>query len=637
MTATSPRGSPRRTRDGLVLLGSFLVALGAAEVVVRAARLVPAVEPLETEGELGAYRRSKNAKLGFELRPDFAGDPALPYPGCVTTNSHGQRDLERTFAKAAGSRRAILLGDSIVEGHDIADLDDTISRQLERLSPDGSTEVLNFGVSGYCTRAEVELLETKGLRFDPDDVILVFVENDYNDFNRKELELAASRPRLVEEAFVRSHLFRFACLRLDLFGYATESEPPAWDDVMAAESNVTEGLRRLSELRAAHGFDALVAVWPRFLDDDIVDVHRMEGEGDRLIVERLAETYGLATARLSPWFRADHEAEAPSANPRERYTIGDHIHPSVEGCRVAARALHELLEDSSWRSRREVMAGHTPDPAAEAAARAKNAVQFHVNRGDALAASGDTDEASRHYAEALKLDRSLVEVRAKLAAVLQAGGDLDRAIDEFREALDVQPAAPSAHFNLAMALGSRGEIQPAAELYREALRMDPGYEEARLNLGILLAEGGQLDEAISHFREAVRVDGRSAKALNNLGLALSNDGRPAEAVEYLERALALDPSYAEAHHNLALALLRLGRPAPALERFRAAIALEPDGVMPRVSLAWVLATHPDPAVRDPEEAVRLAEAAARLTGGGDPAVRRVLEAARAAAGPGAAN
>jgi tetratricopeptide (TPR) repeat protein len=636
VTATSPRGSPRRTRDGLVLLGSFLVALGAAEVVVRAARLAPAVEPLQTGGELGAYRRSKNPRLGFELRPDFAGDPTRPYPGCVTTNSHGQRDLQRTFAKPEGSRRVILLGDSVVEGHDIADLDDTISRQLERFF-DGSTEVLNFGVSGYCTRAEVELLETKGLRFDPDDVVLVFVENDYNDFNRKELELAAARPRFVEEAFVRSHLFRFACLRLDLFGYATASEPAKWDDAAGEESNVTEGLRRLSELRAAHGFDALVAVWPRFLDDDIVDVHRMEGDGDRLLVERLAERYGLPSVRLSPWFRRDREGAPHPSNPRERYTIGDRIHPSVEGCRVAARALRELLYDSSWRSRGGVVVALAADPAAEAAARAKNAVQFHVNRGDALASMGESEEASRHYAEALKLDRSLLDVRAKLAAVLQAGGKLDRAIDEFREALNAQPEAPSAHFNLAMALGSRGEIRPAAEHYREALRMDPGYEEARLNLGILLAQQGQLDEAIGHFREAVRVDGRSAKALNNLGLALSNAGRPAEAVEHLERALVVDPRYAEAHHNLALALLRLGRPAEALERFRAAIALEPNGVMPRLSLAWVLATHPDPAVRDPEEAVRLAEAAGRLSGGEDPALLRVLEAARASAGAHAAN
>jgi tetratricopeptide (TPR) repeat protein len=604
--------------------------------VVRAARLAPQIEPLETSGEFGAYRRSGNPKLGFELRESFAGDPSLRYPGCITTNSHGQRDEERSFAKRPGTRRVIVLGDSIVEGHEICDLDDTISRQLERLYDDGNVEVLNFGVSGYCTRAEVELLETKGLRFDPDDVVLVFVENDYNDFNRKELELQRVRPRLVEAAFVRSHLFRFACLRLDLFDYAEESESAGGEVPGGEESNVTEGLRRLGELAAANGFNVLLAVWPRFLDDDVVDVHFLEGGGDRLIVERLADAYGLPAVRLSPWFRADRDAAPGPSSPRERYTVGDRIHPSVEGCRVAARALRELLDDPARRSGGAVVAGRAPDPTVEAAARAKNAVQFHVNRGDAFAAMGGTEEASRHYAEALKLDRSLVEVRAKLAAVLQAGGEVDRAIAEFREALNVQPDAPAAHFNLAMALGSRGEIQPAAEHYREALRMDPGYEEARLNLGILLAQGGELDEAIAHFREAVRVNGRSAKALNNLGLALSNAGQPAEAVVHLERALSEEPLYGEAHHNLGLALLRLGRTTEALEQLRAAVTLEPDRTGPRVSLAWVLATHPDPRVRSPEEAVRQAEAALRLSPR-DPSVSRVLDAARAAAAAAARN
>ena len=87
-----------------------------------------------------------------------------------------------------------MLGDSVVEGVGLRDLDDTVSRQLEKLYPDGRTEVLNFGVSAYCTLAEVELLEVKGLAFDPDVVILVFVENDYLNFNREAHAESCSGP-----------------------------------------------------------------------------------------------------------------------------------------------------------------------------------------------------------------------------------------------------------------------------------------------------------------------------------------------------------------------------------------------------------------------------------------------------------
>ena len=73
----------------------------------------------------------------------------------------------------------------------------------------------------YCTRAEVELLEVKGLQFDPDVVILVFVENDFDNFNREAFPLGGTieRPAVVESLFARSHLFRLACVQCNLFHF----------------------------------------------------------------------------------------------------------------------------------------------------------------------------------------------------------------------------------------------------------------------------------------------------------------------------------------------------------------------------------------------------------------------------------
>ena len=84
-----------------------------------------------------------------------------------------------------GSDEFILLGDSVVEGDGIRirQVDDLISRQLEMLYGDG-TQVLNFAVSAYSTLAEVELLRVKGLQFNPDTVVLIFVENDFDNFTR---------------------------------------------------------------------------------------------------------------------------------------------------------------------------------------------------------------------------------------------------------------------------------------------------------------------------------------------------------------------------------------------------------------------------------------------------------------------
>jgi len=157
---------------------SSLLALGLAEAVVRITGRAPEVKVMGFEQQGTVYRRSTNPLLGFEMKPNYRNDHADYSMSFPFTNSYGQRDVEREIEKPPGVRRILLLGDSVVEGHGIRDLDQTMSRQLEELfGDDGATEVLNFGVSGYCTLAEVELLEVKGLAFEPDIVILVFVSD----------------------------------------------------------------------------------------------------------------------------------------------------------------------------------------------------------------------------------------------------------------------------------------------------------------------------------------------------------------------------------------------------------------------------------------------------------------------------
>lgn len=551
--ASSPAsGRARRAASAALAAASLVVALGVAEAIVRLAHLAPAFQRLDLDAAASPYRRSPDPRLGFELRPSFVGDPSRDYPFYLNTNSHGQRDVERTEARRPGTRRVLLLGDSVVEGHGIRKLDDTMSRRLELALGDG-TEVLNFGVSGYCTRAEVELLETKGLRFDPDAVVIVFTENDFNDFNRKEVELSWPRPRIAELLFARSDLFRLACLRLDLFGFASEAEPPEAVSTLG-DDNVAEGLARLAELSRERGFDVLVAVWPRFLDDGVVDVHFMREDPGQLIVERLAAADGLPVFRLSDAFRGDAVARGPGVNPRLLYTVGDKLHPSEEGCRVAAAAIARALPRA-----RRASTGEAPgaDAAAIAEARETGDCQLHVNLGDALLDAGRVEEAATHYREALRLDPSQVEVRARLAELLQAHGQDDEATAQLRKMVEDNPRDPSVRFNLAVALERRGDVIGARALYEDALRLDPGYEMARLNLGVLCARTGDAAAAVGLFREAARRDPGSARAWNNLGLALAGVGRPDDAVIALEQALAIQPDYAEAGANLRLVRERM--------------------------------------------------------------------------------
>ena len=70
----------------------------------------------------------------------------------------------------------------------------------------------------------------------------------------------------------------------------------------------------------------------------------------------------------------------------------------------------------------------------------------------------------------------------------------------------------------------------------------------------------------------------------------------------------------------------------AITYYRRALQVQPDAPEAHTELAWLLATDPDPRIRDPIEAVRLAERASRLTDRKNAAVLDVLAAAYAAAG-----
>ena len=75
-----------------------------------------------------------------------------------------------------------------------------------------------------------------------------------------------------------------------------------------------------------------------------------------------------------------------------------------------------------------------------------------------------------------------------------------------------------------------------------------------------------------------------------------------------------------------------GETAGAIAHFREALAIRPDLLTVTNNLAWLLATNPDAAYREPHAAVELAQRAAALTDDVDPAVLDTLAAAYASAG-----
>ena len=648
--------TPRLPAKVLLACLATLLALGACELIVRGMGITPEVIPIGITSEERIYRRSKNPYLSYEFKPDYHNDDADLKFDHPRTNSHGQRDIERTFDKPPGVRRVILLGDSVVVGFGIRDIDDLMSRQLEKLYPGKDVQVLNLAVSGYCTRAEVELLKVKGIRYEPDLVILVFVENDFHNFNREALytDGIADRPWIVNSMYHFSHLFRSTCLQLDLFGFGMEADPAHWNQRAIGDNNVSQGFRLLRELALETRFETLVVAWPAFKNTDIRfnDMMFVPGSGDQLIVDHVARMHGLTAIGLDQPFRDHWKSLTPRPNPRIAYTVdGDQMHPNREGHRVAAKILHaaivknQLLEPST--SLRTISAPRAVETSAIDAAKdlGKEKSDYsavHYNVGKELIREGKTDEAIREFEETIRLNpRYAADAHNDIGFILFERGDLsaaighyqqalqqspgnyfalvnmgnalrrqnrlDDAIEYYRQAVSLRPEQLPGQYNLASTLASQGNYAAAARHFTMAARFSPQDAKVARRLGEVYEQLGQLDQAVLQQQRAVTLEPRNIEAHNSLGLALSKARRTQEAIAAFHRGLLSNPTHAELHFNLGKAYSAHGNSLEALNHLKTACELSPSNANAYNSLGVVLAKmgRVDEAVESFTQALKL--------------------------------
>ncbi len=99
----------------------------------------------------------------------------------------------------------------------------------------------------------------------------------------------------------------------------------------------------------------------------------------------------------------------------------------------------------------------------------------------------------------------------------------------------------------------------------------------------------------------------------SLGRLLQRLGRHDEAIECLTARIERAADDAIAHLGVAQLYETTGRPAQAVRHYRRALQLRPDWPVAANNLAWLFATHPDAAIRNATEAVRLARIACDAT------------------------
>jgi tetratricopeptide (TPR) repeat protein len=201
----------------------------------------------------------------------------------------------------------------------------------------------------------------------------------------------------------------------------------------------------------------------------------------------------------------------------------------------------------------------------------------------------------------------------------------------FRDSLARNPAAWGVQNDLGTLLAARGAQAEAVEHFKASLRSNPDYPDAHVNLGRILFAQGQTKEAERHFQAAIKAQPHHAEAHRSLGTLLAQQGKPGEALRHLRVALIFQPDI-RTRLDCAMLLHKTGDCAGAATEFRQALLAQSDSVEALNNLAWLLATCPDPSVRNGAEAVRCAERASRLPAPEGMCVPGTLAAAYAEAG-----
>ena len=165
-------------------------------------------------------------------------------------------------------------------------------------------------------------------------------------------------------------------------------------------------------------------------------------------------------------------------------------------------------------------------------------------------------------------------------------------------AVAAEPEAAQAYFDLGDLRLARGEAETAAPTLERARALRPASAAVLGALGAAYRETGRLDEALANGIEAVERDPARAGAWLELGRTRRARRETAEAAKALRSALERNPVW-----------------PPALD-----------------ALARLLALDPDESVRDPSEAVRLADRLAGLSRYQEPRSLDLLAAAYAAGG-----
>lgn len=321
-------------QNALLVVCSFFLGIGMLELVLRTGYF-------DDKGTL--WTREKYRKINEEINQKNQAYAAL--------NPYSFTDRVWDERKPAGTYRVAVLGDSFIWGYGLPyeqawghKLAQKIAERYQQV------EVLNWGFSGWSTVNELAFLETEGVKFDIDALIVGYVRNDpdLGNFTWKIFDL-----QTMPQWYVQTLCFPVKTLFPNAFGFIAAHVNElltnywlnkagygwnAWYNLIYSQENLARYLlvlQQMADFCKAHHIRLLFALTPSSSDN---------GEKKRLeLIHPLLERAQIEYLDLHP----PMERELGAFPPRQLWANFADAHPGELMTELFARETLAYLEQQA--------------------------------------------------------------------------------------------------------------------------------------------------------------------------------------------------------------------------------------------------------------------------------------------------